>query len=285
MKVAVTGAAGRIGREVLRELREHGGHEVWALDRLLPPSGAAQRALYVDLADAGQVYGALAGVDAVVHMGAFPSEAHHPGELVYVNNTAACAHVAAACAAYGIRKLVYTSSITVYSLDVQARGGGISTLPVDETLPARPDEWYPLSKWVGEEIFTTKAREHGIHVASLRPALVVGPDEYAQRGQPRHDRDASGGLWAYVDSRDVALMARLALEKLDDLGPGNHVFNCGAADAHSAQPLSEVIPRFLPELREAARTLTGNTPAFSIEKAQRVLGYTPRYSWRDHVPR
>jgi nucleoside-diphosphate-sugar epimerase len=235
----------------------------------------------VDLADAGQVYGVLAGADAVIHLGAYPNEAHHPGERVYVNNTAACANVAAACIAYGIKRVVYTSSITIYSLDVQARRGGITRLPVDESLGALPDSWYPLSKWAGEGIFSMAAEAHGLQVASLRPALVIGPDEYESRGRPRQDRDASGGLWGYVDSRDVAQMARLALERLDTLGAGNHAFNCGAADAHSAEPLCDVIPRFIPELTEQAKALTGTTPAFSIEKAQRLLGYEPRYSWRD----
>ena len=280
MKIVVTGAAGRIGRAVLQELKEHGDHQTWAVDRALPPAGLARRALLVDLADAGQVYGALAGADAVIHLGAYPSTAHHPGELVYVNNTAACANVAAACAAFGIKKIVYTSSITIYSLDWQAKHGGIARLPADESVRAHPDGWYPLSKWAGEGIFTMAAEEHGLQVASLRPALVVGPDEYEVRGRPRHDRDASAGMWGYVDSRDVAQVARLALEHLDELGPGNHPFNAGAGDAHSAEPLSDVIPRFVPELADMAKGLTGTQPGFSIEKAQRLLGYAPKYSWR-----
>src|SRR5205814_1707319 len=100
MKVAVTGAAGRIGRAVLEELKNDGGYEAWGLDRTLPPPGSARRSLLVDLSDAGQVYGALAGAEAVIHLGAYPSTANHPGELVYVNNTAACANVVAACVAF-----------------------------------------------------------------------------------------------------------------------------------------------------------------------------------------
>jgi nucleoside-diphosphate-sugar epimerase len=283
MKVAVTGAAGRIGRAVLQELKAAGNYEAVALDRALPPEGLARRSLFVDLADVGQVYGALAGVEAVIHLGAYPSTAHHPGELVYVNNTAACANVAAACAAFGIKRVVYTSSVTIYALDYQARHGGIVRLPADESVAPHPDEWYSLSKWTGEQIFAMAAEQHSLQVASLRPALVVGPDEYEARGRPRQDRDASGGMWGYVDSRDVAQVARLALEHLDELGSGNHAFNVGAADAHSAEPLSEVIPRFIPELADLAKRLTGTTPGFSIEKAQRLLGYQPNYSWRQFV--
>jgi nucleoside-diphosphate-sugar epimerase len=245
-----------------------------------PPEGLAQRVLFVDLADAGLVYGALAGAEAVIHLGAYPSTAHHPGEQVFTNNTAASAHVAAACGALGIKGVVYASSITTYGLEYQARHGGIKALPADETVGQAPDDFYALSKWVGEEVFTLAGVEHGIATASLRIALVVGPDEYATRGGPRDDRDASAGLWAYVDSRDVAQAARLALEHLDELGPGNHPFNVGAADAHARAPLSEVIPRHVPELAPLAAGLTGTTPAYSIAKAQRLLGYQPRYTWR-----
>ncbi|HEX2514441.1 MAG TPA: NAD(P)-dependent oxidoreductase [Chloroflexota bacterium] len=284
-KVVVTGASGRVGRAVLAELANAGDYEVWAVDRTLPPPGSAGRSLLVDLSDAGSVYGALAGADAVIHLGAYPSTAHHPGEQVFTNNSAATAHVSAACGALGIRRVVYASSITTYGLEEQTRQGKVQALPLDESLGPAPDDFYALSKWVGEEIFTLGAQEHGLHVASLRIALVVGPDEYAERGHPRGERDASAGLWAYVDSRDVAQAARLALEHLDDLGTGNHPFNVGAGDAHSEAPLSEVIPRFVPALAPLAAGLSGTSPAYGIEKARRLLGYAPRHSWRTELSR
>lgn len=280
MIVAVTGASGRIGRATLAELAR-AGHEAWAIDATLPPAGVARRSLVVDLTSAGDVFGALDGADAVVHLGAHPSEAHHVRHRVYANNTAATANVVSAAIALGIRRVVYASSITVYGLDWQARHGGIASLPVDEACGTRPDDFYALSKLAGEGVVDLGAREHGVHGASLRIAMVVGEDEYADRGRPRDDADASGGLWSYVDARDVAQAARLAAERLDDLGPGNHVFNVGAADAHVRGPVGEVIARWVPELAPSAAGLTGT--AFSIGKARAALGYAPRHSWRDHL--
>jgi len=237
----------------------------------------------VDLADAGSVYGALAGADAVVHLGAYPNINHHPAEQVFVNNTAACANVAAACTALGIRRVVYSSSVTVYGLRWQVRNGGVTALPADESVPPHPENAYALSKWVGEEIFALAAQQAGLQIACLRPSLVVGPEEYTTRGQPKEDRDVSGSLWGHVDSRDVAQAVRLALDHLDELGPGTHPFNINAAVAHSRQPLAEVIPRHLPELAQLAARLTGLETAFGIEKARRLLGFEPRYSWRTEL--
>jgi nucleoside-diphosphate-sugar epimerase len=251
---------------------------VWAMDRVLPPAGSAERALLVDLADAGTVYASLAGAEAVVHLGAFPNLAHHPAEHVFVNNTAACANVAAACRALGIRRVAYTSSVTIYGMGWQVKNGGVTRLPIDETLGPHPENAYALSKWVGEEIFTLAAREWGLQTASLRPSLVIGPDEWTgQRGQPR---EHANGLWSHVDARDVALAARLAVERLDELGAGNHAFNVNASVAHARRPLSELIPDRVPELAPLAGALKGDEPAYSIEKARRLLGYGPAFGWR-----
>lgn len=283
MIVAVTGAAGRIGRQTLRELRE-AGQVAWALDRVLPPPGSADRALYVDLSDAGSVYGALAGAEAVIHLGAYPNLAHHPAEQVFVNNTAACAHVAAACKALGIKRVAYASSITVLGLGRQLQEGRLTALPVrEQTAAIRPTNAYALSKWVGEEIFSLAAEAAGLAVASLRPSLVIGPDEWqTQRGQPRDRQQAFP--WAHVDARDVALCARLAVEHLDELGPGNHPFQVNAAVSHTTRPTAETIAEFLPQLAPLTGSLSGMEPVYSIEKARRLLGYEPRYSWQTERP-
>lgn len=280
MKVVVTGAAGRVGRAVLADLKAAGDYSVIAVDRVLPPSGLAKQALLSDLSDSGNVYGALAGADAVIHLGAYPSTAHHPGEEVFVNNSAASANIAAACIAFGIKSVVYASSITTYGLEYQARNNGFTALPMDENVSTRPDDFYALSKHVGEDVFTLGAREHNLQVASLRIARVIGEDEH-QQINPRDNEDASAGMWSYVDARDVAQAARLAVECLDKLGPGNHAYNIGAADSHTIAPLSEVIPKFIPELAGLAASLNGTEPAYGIEKAQKQLGYKPRYTWRE----
>ena len=139
MKIAVTGSSGRIGRYVVRELSS-AGHEVSELDIRDAP-------MRVDLTDAGQVHGALAGCEAVVHMGAWPNPGHVPDTCTYSDNTAGTFNVFQASADLGIKRVVAASSNQVYGL----AGAPPLYAPVDEAHPLRPVNCYALSKMAGEQ--------------------------------------------------------------------------------------------------------------------------------------
>jgi UDP-glucose 4-epimerase len=63
----------------------------------------------------------------------------------------------------------------------------------------------------------------------------------------------------------------------------NETFFLTAADALAREPLAEILPRFYPGTEEMASVLTGTSPAVVSTKATRLLGYEPRWSWRDSV--
>ena len=76
MKVTVTGGTGKLGQWLVRELLapdDRGtAHEVTVLDRVSGPEQPGVRYLVGDVEDLGQVYGAIAGSDAVIHLAAVP---------------------------------------------------------------------------------------------------------------------------------------------------------------------------------------------------------------------
>ena len=78
MKVVVTGGAGKAGRWVVRELAP--AHDVTVFDRLPGPTGESIRNLPGDVVDLGDVMGALAGADAVIHLAAIPTHSVAPNE-------------------------------------------------------------------------------------------------------------------------------------------------------------------------------------------------------------
>src|SRR4029077_19870362 len=85
--------------------------------------------------------------------------------------------------------------------------------PIDETIEPHPESSYSLSKLVGETMATQFARRSGIGFVGFRNSNIMAPEDYA--AFPSYWDDArirKGNLWGYVDARDVASAARLAIE-------------------------------------------------------------------------
>jgi nucleoside-diphosphate-sugar epimerase len=84
-------------------------------------------------------------------------------------------------------------------------------------------------------------------------------------------------LWGYVDARDVAQACRLAVEAQLT---GAHSFVIAAADTIMSATNSELLADQFPDL-ELTRPVSDHETLLSIDKARAMLGYAPRYSWRD----
>ena len=89
-------------------------------------------------------------------------------------------------------------------------------------------------------------------------------------------------LFNYVDARDVGGFLDTLLGALDDI-PNAQTFIVGAEDALARRPLAELMPVYWPQAAVLAEGLTGTAPAFSIEKARRLLGWTPDHDWRSEL--
>ncbi|MDG4860585.1 NAD(P)-dependent oxidoreductase [Streptomyces sp. T-3] len=106
--VAITGAAGNIGAVVRAALRDEVGRLV-LLDRVPLEAEAANEVVHtVDLLDAAAVESALAGVDAVLHLGGIADEAPLP-DLLQVN-VLGTHHVLEAARRLAIPRVVLASS-------------------------------------------------------------------------------------------------------------------------------------------------------------------------------
>jgi nucleoside-diphosphate-sugar epimerase len=275
-RIAVTGAAGRIGRYVVQELLGH-GYEVVAVDRRLPQEHAHRR-LEVDLTDLGQVCGALEDVDAIVHLGAIPSPTVHPPEVVFQNNVVSTYNVLEAAAIRGIRKVATASSVSAYGMPYARDRLAPRYLPVDEEHPLLAGDCYALSKQVGEETCAMFHRRHGLQAVSLRFGRVVGADDYGRFFEVPPDQ-LRRELWSYVDGRDAAVACRLAVER-DGLAAEAYLIN--APDSCSRIPTAELIREHWPEAT-CRGDLSGHQALYDISKAQRLLGWEPQHLWRTYI--
>jgi len=280
MRIAVTGGSGKLGRTVVRTLRDE-GHEVVNLDQ----QGDRAHVTRVDLTDYGQVIDALAGVDdrhtgvdAIVHLGAIPAPGILSDVATFHNNMLSTFNVFQAARRLGITRIVYASSETVLGLPFDVPPPYI---PVDEEYPARPESTYSLVKHLEEQLAIELVRWNPeLSITALRFSNVMDPADYA--AFPEFDADATlrkWNLWGYIDGRDGAQAVSLALE---NARPGFDRFIIAAADTVMSRSNAELVAEVFPGV-EVRGDLGVNDTLLSIDKARRVLGFEPRHSWRDEV--
>jgi nucleoside-diphosphate-sugar epimerase len=275
MRVVVTGGSGKGGRWVVRDLREH-GHDVLNVDLRHDGSPHGQCVL-ADLTDLGQAHDVLAGADAVVHFAAIPApELRAEGETFRINALSTY-NVFAAAVAAGVQRVVWASSETVLGLPFDRPP---DFAPIDESITPRPESSYALSKLVGETLAGQFARRSGIGFVGLRISNIMEPDDYAAFPSSWSDpRLRRWNLWGYVDARDVATAARLALEVPIN---GAEVCIVAAEDTVMTRPSADLMAEVFPGV-PLTRPIAGRETLLSIDRARRLLGYSPAHRWADHV--
>jgi nucleoside-diphosphate-sugar epimerase len=275
VRIVVTGGSGKGGAWVVRDLRER-GHDVLNVD-WRPDGGASGSSLVADLTDLGQTSDALAGAEAVVHFAAIPAPGLRPDGETFRINALSTYNVFAASVAHAVRRVVWASSETVLGLPFDIPP---AFAPIDESIEPRPESSYSLSKLVGETMATQFARRSGIGFVGLRISNIMEPDDYAAFPSYWDDPHLrKWNLWGYVDARDVADAARLALDASID---GAEVAIIAAADTVMTRPSAELMAEVFPTV-PLRRRVEGRETLLNIGHARRLLGYAPNHRWADHV--
>jgi UDP-glucose 4-epimerase len=279
MRIAVTGASGKLGRVVAAELSAV-GHEVLRIDAV---GARAMDFVQVDLTDYGQVVDVLAGLDdrlsqieAIVHLAAVPAPGIVPDVATFHNNLPATFNVFQAARRLGIRRIVYASSETLLGLPLEIPPAYI---PIDEEFDSRPESVYALVKHLEEELARKLVRwDPELSITALRFSNVMAPEDYEGFAAFQNDSAVRRwNLWGYIDARDGAQAVLRALEKNR---PGFDTFIIAAADTVMETPNSTLIAEQFPHV-PLTRELDPHETLLSIDKARRLLGYEPRHSWRD----
>jgi nucleoside-diphosphate-sugar epimerase len=289
MRVLVTGSSGRLGRSTAAGLVEAGHHVIGADRAAAGLAGVDERT--VDLTDEAAVAALLdeTRLDAIVHLAAIAVPFSAPERTILVTNTTIAQTVLAAAAAAGVERVLAASSPTVlgYGIPVWTP----PALPLDEATPVAPTNAYAVSKVVIEELVRMFARTAPGAFGFFRPCYVISPEEWAgaptQQGHTIVARLtdpalAAVSLFNYLDARDAAdfVTAWLAAPAAAVNGEG---FFVGATDAMTVRPVAELWREYAPALGETADDLTGTSPVFSSAKAERLLGWRARRSWRDEL--
>ncbi len=281
MRILVTGAAGRIGSQVVLELARH-GHTVRALDRraMSPEVRAAAEPVYADMTDALCLLNAASGCDAIAHLAAIPAP-HAPADEVLRLNVIGTQNALEAAHAHDIPRVVLTSSVGALGFSFPKHPCLPDYLPVDIAHPRRPQDSYGLSKLMNEESAHAMTRLTGMTTIVLRPPAVWDLDRAKRHGWLQRALDNTGeerdpSLWGYIDVHDQAAAFRLALES--DLS-GHHVFYTMADDLRTNATVRELTERHLPDLTPDLERLTGRT-FYDLTPAREQLGFVAGRTWR-----
>jgi nucleoside-diphosphate-sugar epimerase len=281
-RVLVTGGSGKLGRVVMTSLAAD-GYDVVNADRVPPPGDAPGRFVRADLTDYGQAVELLSriedrydGVDALVHLAAVPAPGLIPNATTFTHNMVATHHVFAAARLAGVRNVVWASSETVLGLPFTETPPPY--FPVDEDYPARPNSSYSLVKHLEEQMAAQLCRwDPALKMIGLRFSNVMVPSDYDRfRAFSADPLLRAWNAWGYIDARDGAQAVRLALES--EL-VGTEVFVIANADTVMTQPSSHLVASVFPSV-PVRRELGEHETLLSIDKARRMLGYSPRFTWR-----
>lgn len=285
MKVLVTGAHGKVGQATVTALQAS-GHEVTACDVARPvfdaPEPGAPRYQQADLTDSGQAYAVVRGHHAVVHSAAIPEPTQNPPHVVFGNNLMSTFNVLEAAVRFGVTRFVNLSSETVPGFFFPERDFLPSYVPVDEAHPIAPQDPYALAKHFGEQLCDAAVRRSDIRCTSIRPSWVQTPDNYARNLGPllRDRSKLTPSLWAYIDVLDLADALVLAVQ--GDL-VGHEVFYIASPDNVGGRDFAAALREHYGEAIELRPLERVDASGISSAKAQRLLGWNPKRSWRDHL--
>ncbi len=207
MRILVVGGAGYIGSHTALELLER-GHEVAVLDDLSTGlrSNLFSAAGFYEGTILDEAFLARSLADfrpaGVVHLAAFKAagESMTQPEVYARNNLNGTTNLLNACAAAGVKAFVFSSSAATY--------GAPQWLPMDETHPTAPENFYGYTKLAIEGLLPWYERLRGLRYAALRYFNAAG---YDPQGRVRGLERKPANLLPVVMETAAGLRPRLQI--------------------------------------------------------------------------
>lgn len=174
MKVLVIGGAGYIGSHVVKELMNK-GHKVTVFDNI--SSGLLQNLFKENDFIAGNILhpedldkAFERGFDAFIHLAAFKAagESMTNPEKYSVNNITGTLNILNSAVAHNCKHMVFSSSAAVF--------GEPQYLPIDESHPKNPENYYGYTKLSIEQFMDWYDKLRGLKFAALRYFNAAGYD-------------------------------------------------------------------------------------------------------------
>ncbi len=166
MKVFVTGGSGFIGTHLVGQLLK-AGHQLTIFDKN-NSSKYPELVVIGDVRDKDALIKAVADHDVIYHLAAEHADDVGPISLYHDVNVEGAKNLIVAADKAGINKIIFTSSVAVYPLNVGEP---------DEDSQVAPFNEYGKSKYAAEQVFTEWASEDASRSLTIvRPCVIFGED-------------------------------------------------------------------------------------------------------------
>lgn len=278
--IVITGVAGLLGSRMADWIIEHKSDEykVIGIDNLFGGyiTNVDMNVLFFqrdlstqDLDDIFSEY----PIDYVFHFAAYAAEGLSPfmRKFNWSNNVISTANVINACIKYKVKRLIYTSSMSVY-------GPGIEGERFDETLQPNPQDPYAISKYACEMDIESAGKTHGLDWCIIRPHNVYGIkqniwDKYRNvLGIWMYQKLNNKNLTIYGDGNQTR-----AFSYIDDcLEP---MWNAAVLDAASKQiiNLGGIKSHSINEAMDIMQKVIGESPVDYLEQRYEIKHAVPSY--------
>jgi len=300
--VAVIGGAGLIGSHLVDRLRQEKVQEIRVFDNLyrgsrenLQESLKDSRVRFIegDLVNMEQLRAALQGADYVFHLAAaWLLECLEKPRFAVNVNIMGTMNVLELCREVGIKRLVFSSSASVY--------GNAVTVPMEEDHPFNNRTLYGATKIAGEQLCRAFYEMYGLNYVGLRYMNVYGPrqdyksaytvvimkilDRLDQGKAPLIYGDGAQSYdFIYVEDAATANICAMKAEAIDEF------YNVGMGVKTSINELTHLIlqitgsslkPQYEPQGITFVTHRVGST-----EKAARDLGFQAQTGLREGLER
>lgn len=174
MRVLITGGTGRVGRPITEKFVSNGWDvRVIGAEPEFDVDGITYT--HMDIRDFDAMLEQLDGVDAVVHLAAYPSTLSGRADDVFKLNVAGTHTVFEAASKVGIKRIAQASSINALGSYWGYDDRKFDYFPLDENHNLYTTDTYSFSKQMVEEIADYFWRRDGISSASFRLPAVWSP--------------------------------------------------------------------------------------------------------------
>jgi len=310
-KVLITGGAGFIGSYVSRKLLEM-GHEVVIYDAFIQYISPLKSILkdYTELRfqgiaedidfrrgdtrDKAHLRRIIMDThpDKILHLAALPiadlSNKHSEEALTSILEGAVNVLEVIRDVDF-VDRFVYISSSMIY--------GDFEEIPAPEDHPKRPKDIYGGTKYAGEVMTETYSRRYDIPYSIVRPSAVYGPFDINRRVSQIFVENALlgkpitlfGGGNQALDFTFVEDAADGMIKVLTHEDGAGNAFNITYGRGYTLRELAEILQEQVPSLEvnivEEEDVFRPKRGALSIEKAKRMVGYSPQVGLEEGIKR